>query len=348
MYARCTAGLALAALLAGAQSPDATAEDDIGLVITAESSLVVVPLHVYRKKSSVNGLGKESFELYENSERREIAFVEGPVGHGADPVSGRTVPIEIILLVDLSHSVLRKGLLDARTVKASLLDDLGDTVSVSVYGFAGRLTRFAKPTNEPARIQHALERAFAAEAGRTRLYESIVETARDAARRGTSASRMLVVFSDGMSTSDFDPKWSAAAGNAYGIPIYPVVLGHQQIIDRARRQAASRAKSGSNRRPGRKQQGGGNSNRAYQQELRLKRFADLGPQTGGRSYDLRFPSSQSVRKILESLATLARTEYVVGYYPRRHGGEPTSRAVEVRLASKSVGKLYGGRRTIVH
>ena len=358
MLAPCVVGILLATQLASAQSPDAVAEDDVGLVITAESSLVAVPLHVYKKRTSVDGLGAEAFALFENGAEQQIAFVEGP-GTGDGPELGRSVPIEIVLLLDISHSVLRRNLLDARTIQSSLLEDIGDSVSISVYGFAGKLRRFAKPTNDPERIQQALDLAFEAEAGGTRVYESIVQTARDAAQRGASATRMMVVFSDGMSTTDFSPELSAAAGNAYGIPIYPVVLGHQRIIERAQRQSAPKGNSRARDRPGKQRdigppkrpvmrKGTGLSSKAYQQELRIKEFADLGAKTGGRSYDLKFPSSKSIRKIFESLATLARTEYVVGYYPRRLGEEATTRTVEVRLKDESVGRLYGGRRVIVH
>jgi hypothetical protein len=48
--------LAVSALVFG-QEADETVEDS-GFVIRTESNLVVVPLHLYRKKSSVNGLGK--------------------------------------------------------------------------------------------------------------------------------------------------------------------------------------------------------------------------------------------------------------------------------------------------
>ena len=78
------------------------------------------------------------------------------------------------------------------------------------------------------------------------------------------------------------------------------------------------------------------------------KFADLGQQTGGRSFDLKIPSGMAIRSILEAISTLAQSEYIVGYYPSSLGGEPTEREIEVRLNAKGNGKLYGGRRTIVH
>ena len=55
-----------------------------------------------------------------------------------------------------------------------------------------------------------------------------------------------------------------------------------------------------------------------------------------------------MRQILGSLATLAETEYVVGYYPSSVDEELTGHSVEVRLADKKIGTLYGGRRVVVH
>ncbi len=70
-------GLLLAAIPIAGQTSAEVVEDP-GLIITSESSLVIVPLHVYKGKKSVGGLGKEAFELLENGVAKDIAFVEGP------------------------------------------------------------------------------------------------------------------------------------------------------------------------------------------------------------------------------------------------------------------------------
>jgi len=350
MPRRLIVGFLLAAALLFPQSPEGEPLgeiEDTGFIITAESSLVVVPLHGYKKKASIGGLGEEAFELLENGERQEIAVVEGPPGAGEDPSSGRSVPVEIILLIDISHSVMRKGLLDVHTIREGILEEVSEHVAISIYGFAGRLTRFTSPTNDVSKLEHALELAHAAEHGQTRIYESIVQTARDASERGSNATRMMVVFSDGFSTSDFESEWAHRVANHFGIPVYPVVLGHQQIVERARRRNASNARRASRGRPSFRPSSPGQS-KSHKQELRQKEFADLGSLTGGRSYDLKNQNGAAVRSILRSLATLAQTEYVVGYYPVRSGDEPTRRQVEVRLKDKSIGKLYGGQRVIVH
>ncbi|MDE0102107.1 MAG: VWA domain-containing protein [Bryobacterales bacterium] len=339
--------------------------EDTGLIITTESNLVLVPLHVYRKKSSVNGLGSEAFELFEDGQPQRIAFVEGPAEDGE--MSSRTVPTEIIFLIDFSYSVMTPGLLDFTTIRSTMLEGLRKDVMISIYGFAAKLKRFTGPTRDVQRLQRALDQTFESEAGGSRVYEAIMQTARDASSRGPNVSRMMVVFSDGLSTTNLNPDLPVGAANAFGIPIYPVVLGHERIRQRA---AGLRGQLN----PGaRMNEGGGQpnpansservqvlgpnrnpvpalnrrSNSGYQENL-MRIFAEFGPRTGGRSYDLPVLNNMVIRKILGSLSELAETEYVVGYYPSQVDEQKTPHMVEVRLSESVRGTLYGGRRMVVH
>ena len=342
------AGLLLAAIPVAGQTSDAV-EEDPGLIITTESSLVMVPLHVYNGKKSVDGLGEEAFELLENGVAKDIAFVEGPGSGGR----GRTVPIEIIVLLDVSHSVMRPGLLSTQAIRDTLLTGgLRDDVSISVYAFARSLTRLTGPTRDIARIEQAFDRAYDFEDDQTRVFEAMLETLRDATSRGGNASRMLLVFSDGLSTTQLDPVWVARGANLLGVPIYPVVLGHRPGgSNRAQKNVRIRTLGKQEDFIDPLKRGGVASqseSRDREREMRRWRFAELGLQTGGRSFDLKIPSGLATRSILTSVADLAQTEYIVGYYPSSLGEEPTEREIEVRLSPEVKGKLYGGRRTLVH
>lgn len=367
-------GLLAIVSLALAQSPDGQDEGP-GLVIRTESNLVVVPLHVYEKKSSVNGLGREAFELFEDGVPQDIAFVEGPPAEG-EAVEARSVPTEIIFLIDFSYSVMTPGLLDFNTIRSTMLEGLRNEVQLSVYGFANNLKIFTGPTRDLGKLQKALDQSFASEAGGSRVYEAIMQTARHAANRGGSVSRMMVVFSDGLSTTNLDPELVARSANAFGIPIYPVVLGHERIRKRSQGQVGGpglgiRAGTTEHRQPNPAGLGGGNQqgarrgepqfgpranpvpnmnrrSNARNQETLQQVFAELGPKTGGRSYDLPVLNNKVIRQILGSLSTLAETEYVVGYYPRSVDEELSAHHVEVRLASDEIGELYGGRRFVIH
>jgi hypothetical protein len=130
-------GILLAASVAVGQKTDKPAEDQ-GLIITAESNLVIVPLHVYREKTSVNGLGAEAFELREDGVLQNIAFVEGPPSEEGEE-SSRDVPTEILFLIDFSYSAMTPGLLDFQTIRSTMLERLREGVMISVYGFANKL-----------------------------------------------------------------------------------------------------------------------------------------------------------------------------------------------------------------
>jgi hypothetical protein len=130
-------GILLATSLAVGQENDKPVEDQ-GLIITAESNLVIVPLHVYREKTSVNGLGAEAFELREDGVLQNIAFVEGPPSEEGEE-SSRDVPTEILFLIDFSYSAMTPGLLDFQTIRSTMLERLREGVMISVYGFANKL-----------------------------------------------------------------------------------------------------------------------------------------------------------------------------------------------------------------
>ena len=371
-------GLIAIVSLAIAQSPDGQDEGP-GLVIRTESNLVVVPLHVYEKKSSVNGLGREAFELFEDGVPQNIAFVEGPPAEG-ESADERAVPTEIIFLIDFSYSVMSPGLLDFNTIRSAMLEGLRKDVQISIYGFANKLKIFTGPTRDLPTLQKALDQSFASEAGGSRVYEAIMQTARHAANRGGNVSRMMVVFSDGLSTTNLDPELVVRSANAFGIPLYPVVLGHERIAKRSQGLVGGGAAygglgfgggTGSHRQPNPAGLGGGNQqgerpgepqfgprsrpqgnlnrqSNARSQESLQQVFADIGPKTGGRSYDLPVINNKVIRQILGSLSTLAETEYVVGYYPQSVDEELSAHHVEVRLANEGVGRIYGGQRFVVH
>ncbi len=269
--------LAFAASIAAGQTIDIPAEDP-GSVITAESNLVVVPLHVYKGKKSVDGLGPEAFQLLEDGVIQKISFVEGP---GLSPGEGRIVPTEIIFLLDISHSVLRPGLLDASMIQSSMLEQLREDVSVSIYGFSGKLQRFTGPTRDPGQLEHALNQAYAAQGGGSLVYEAILQAARDAASRGGNVSRMMIVFSDGFATTKFSPESTVEWAVGLGIPIYPAVLGHDRIVKRTQRRHATRLPSRGPRRQPSPNPGG--SQQTSEQEARQAKFADVGRRTGGRA-----------------------------------------------------------------
>ncbi len=348
-------GVIAAAVASPQQAPPEPppAVEDPGLIITAETNLVLLSLHVYQGKKSVANLGPESFEVLEDGVPQQIAFVEGPT---SDEQTTRSVPTEIIFLIDFSYSVMSPGLLDFTTINETMLSGLRDDVSISVYGFAHNLKKFTGPTRDLGKLQRALDNAHKSEDLGSKVYEAIMQTARDATSKGGNMTRMMIVFSDGLSTTSLDPELVVRSANGLGVTVYPVVLGHDRMAQRTVDQVGGRGIQGlfretdaalqQNRRATPNQ---GIRQANARENLRLMRvFADMGPRTGGRSYDLSVLNNKVIRTILGSLAEVAETEYVVGYYSQSPDDEPSGHLAEARLKPEVKGELFGGRRIVVH
>lgn len=344
-------GVFLTAPEVSGQSQDDPIVEDSGFVITTESNLVVVPLHVYQRKNAIRGLDASAFEVREDGVLQDIAFVDGPA---VDGVSVRKVPTEIIFLIDFSYSVMTRGLLDFTTIRQTMLEGLRDDVHISIYGFAGKLKRFTGPTRDVEKLQRALDLAFASEAGGSRVYEAVMQTARDAYSRGPNVSRKMLIFSDGQNTTSLSPDMAVGAATAFGVSLYPVVLRHDRVANEGQQHAQQRTpgtgaqpegRFGAVRNPTQSMRG---RSANHGRKANERQFAEVGPRTGGRSYDLQIINSRVMGRILSSLAELAETEYVVGYYPRTVDEERSLHSVEVSLAEGTKGRLFGGQRMVAH
>ena len=304
----------LATLLAG-QEPVRVNEDPAP-TITVESNLVVVPFHVHKRKAHVGGLQAEAFEVLEDGVPQGIAFLETPPGPDEAQVESRMVATEIIFLIDMSASVMSWDLLDEEIVRDGMLDAIRAGSSISLYGFGSTIQQFTASTRDIAELERGIDRLSRFPERETRLYEGIMYSAIHASKQGGSKSRKMVVFSDGFDSTSFKSALAVTIANASGIPIYPAVL-------------TSIARSGSG-------------------FLSQGEFADLGRRTGGKAYFPGVLTGLEIRRILSAVAELIQTEYVVGYYPRGIDEESTEHRVEVRLKDPRVGKLTGGRRTVIH
>jgi len=163
--------------------------------------------------------------------------------------------------------------------------------------------------------------------------EAAIGTLEDSAAAPDKALRMLVTFSMGIGGTTTVPEDVADRAVALGIPIYPVVMGYQM----------------NNGGRGRSGDGG---DQPYPLRLQfMDAFRSLGKLTGDRSFDAADMRAGDVRDFLEIVRNeglvRARSQYNVGFVP------PSSRAarehkLEIRLASKSSGKLIGGKRRAIY
>ena len=79
------------------------------------------------------------------------------------------------------------------------------------------------------------------------------------------------------------------------------------------------------------------------QQWNLARFAES---TGGRSFDPFAFDAPTVKTALAIVAETIRCEYVVGIAPAPSLEMPIRHSLEVRLRSKDLGELWGGKRVV--
>jgi VWFA-related protein len=320
-------GLLIPAVLPG-QAPQT--------VIRTETRLALLRFHAVHKNQYVDNLQPEDIQLLEDGKPQKPVVFEGPGGQ-------HQTPLEVILLFDVSLSVIDENLLNASAVKEAILDGLGDRVGISVYAFAARFQRFSGPTRDPEKLKSALDGVFHFSHLGSPIFQAIVKAAADASEPGGNVTRLMIVFSDGEDTTKTKPEEAIKAANSMGIPVYPVVLGHKRVVEQAARMQQV---------PG---TGRGAPPVPTEGQARLKgiqeqmqQFAAIGAATGGRSFDPPTVNNTVVRAILSAVVKQVRYEYVVGYTPEESGAEKRTRKVQVRMLSKDKGKIEGGIRTVVH
>ena len=359
-------GLALTAVPGIAQISDGALEN-WGSVLTTEAVLVVGPLHVHKYRKSEGGLDEPAFELVEDGVVQDIAFVDGP-GRREDPANERVVPIEIIVLLDVERTV-RVDLLDTRKIRDRFFEGISDNVTISVYGFADKLHRSIGPTRDIAKVQLAIEMLYFSGDGRIPVVNAIVSVARDAAHRTRNASRQLVVFSDDINFWTLGEAVHSALD--FEIPVYAIDLGLQlpapmpgqtrtstiQFLGTpvllGRPRLASKGAQHEQLDNRNQKQGSVPLHKCCPLGMEMSREEkligiDALKQASSHRSDWNHRQSMMARAYLESVAKVAQNEYFVGYYPSREGDEPVARQVEVRLKSKRIGQLFGGRRIIVY
>jgi VWFA-related protein len=328
-------------------------------VFRTDTTLALVRFHVVRKRLYVTDLKQEDIVLLEDGKPRQITFLEGGL------IKRRTVPVEMILLFDTSGSVVDEGLLNVPAFKTTLLDQLPG-VTIAVYGFNSNLQRFCRPTRDPAQLESVFRRVIDFRGGAkprpdiielqlppkrhsdpnggSWLYEAVAGCAHDVAAIQNNATRMILMFSDGFPTTDTRVEEGAAVAHELGIPVYPVVLGHQKLADRAKRIH----ETGYNKQGVMSDGARDRLARVEAQEREIQEFARLGELTGGRSFDPPMINLTMMQTILGAMVAQVRCEYVAGFTPEPAAGDPAKHRLEVKLRSKDLGKVLGGVRVVSH
>ncbi len=281
----------------------------------AETALVLVPFRVERAaRGLVTPLTGDDIVLTEDGQPREAQVM------AVEREAREAMGVDISLLFDCSGSVHALGALDPEVFRRGLLEEFPN-VRIAVYGFSDDLVEMTKHTRDERALEAAAKAMALIPTRSTPLFGSIQTVIRgfDPER---AAVRMLVVFSDGESTTPGD---LGAAGGAVetarraGVAIYPVQLSAMA----GRRKAEEKQEA----------------------MISAQQYQKLAERTGGRGF-ARVSNQGAVEAVLREVAGSLRGLYVASYRPEA-GETEREREVRIVLKDKRLGRISGGTRLVV-
>ncbi len=369
--------------LAGAQAPPS-----VSPTFNSESNLVLVNFNVERDSKFVTDLAQGDIELLQDGKPRDFSVFDSPRTRGRTPVEliilfDTTTFTEAESKARHYASGWNREATyrwvdrwtDAESL--TLLEKQAAEVRVAVYRFdRTQLQRLCRPTSDPRALTAAIHRLpeqipheeavpLSLPPGRESLeeklavhgfkpdpkhplvigtpswsYEAVIGVLKDLDASPGKTVRLLADFSQGKGPTTTIPEDVAAQDSALGIPIYPIAL-----VDMGNGPAVQ----------GEGPPGGGFHGCDAKtlpigytcQAVGPPTFGNLGPLTGGRAFYPGGIDERVVSNILEVTRNEGLLRYVVGFVPPS-SVKPRKHDLEIRLKSKSTGKLIGGRRAAVY
>jgi hypothetical protein len=148
--------------------------------------------------------------------------------------------------------------------------------------------------------------------------EAAIALLSEMAGHGDRVSRVLVMFSEGISATTTIPDDVGDQALDLGIPIYPVATNYK-----------------------------GNITSRYPRNLfRMHQFAALGAMTGGRAVEYKVIDAATLSKTLADFRNYALEQYVVGFAPGSDAA--VTHNLTVRLAAPGKTTIEGGKRRAVY
>jgi VWFA-related protein len=339
-------------VLPGQQTPPEAAS----VTFQAQTRLVLLSFHVAHNKNYVRDLKRENVVLLEDGKPRDFTIFDNPATQGR-------MPLELVLLFDANPKI--DYFWDPKAVfrfvpnwdeamsQAILEKDAAD-IRISIYHCAGqKLYRLSPATTDPrqvagafsgilaaptesaaislslpARREHVdpgpftndyVTSPFVSAAARGWPLEAAIATLNEVAMAQEKVARVMVMFSEGIGATTTIPEDLGNQALDLGIPIYPIATNYQHHI----------------------------TDSWPRNLFRMHQFEALGKMTGGRAVEYPEIDAATLRKILESVKSDGLSQYVVGFVPSS-GAAAKRHTLEIKLASKSLGTLEGGKHRAVY
>jgi hypothetical protein len=323
-----------------------------------QTGLVLLSFHVAHGKTYVPDLKPADVALLEDGKPREFTIFDSPASQGR-------MPLELVLLFDanprinyfwdpvavfrfipewteeMSREILTKETADIRVsvyrcsgqtlypmIRATtdvrqLTDTLRGLLNPEWRGFGrgGKAIDLSLPAERATVARGPFTNdyptsPFVSQEQRGWPMEAAIGTLNEMAAAQDKVARVMVMFSEGIGATTTIPEDIGNQALDLGIPIYPVATNYLGQIDSS-----------------------------YPRNLyRMGEFKALGKMTGGREVEYMQINAATLGKILGDFKNHGLSEYVVGFVPPRVSGPPRQHRLEIKLASKSSGRLEGGRR----
>lgn len=184
--------------------------DGSAFKFSVDSQLVEVYLTVAKGKHLVPNLTVADFQLSEDG-------MPVPVDH----LDNQEVPLQIVLLFDVSESV-RDSLETIQDAAVAFVDSLHPQDRVMLVLFNSRIQAFEQTTDDRKPIIREIRRARAQ--GMTKLYDSMLLGMKYL--EGKPGRKAIVCFTDGQDTSGTSSRIAVMnAAAQFGFPIYTIGTG---------------------------------------------------------------------------------------------------------------------------
>ncbi|HEY5382576.1 MAG TPA: VWA domain-containing protein [Acidobacteriaceae bacterium] len=268
--------------------------------IHVESRLVNVALNVVDENGApVGGLTVNDFELAEDGKPQRIAIFDRE----------STTPLEIVLAIDASESVLGDAHLEREAAKRFVHSILRPQDGVDLIEFADDVTELVPFTNDAKRIESGLGRIQAGDA--TAMYDAIYLAGQRLAETPSSSGqrRVIVLITDGEDTTHHGSYDAAleqaerAGAMVYSLVIVPVAA------DAGRDTGGEHA------------------------------LIQMARDTGGKYYYVE--DKHDLSPAFAHVSDDLRTQYTLGYYAPQKGGDAAGlRHIELQLKDPALRARY--------
>ena len=263
-------------------------------VFRSNASMVALNVTVLNGRKLVSGLSRDDFEVYEDGIRQNVDFFES-----------RSVPMDLILLLDTSSSMADKMETVHRAARGFMKmirpEDRG-----AVVAFADTVSILQPLSSDGKALEAAIEgtTAHGSTSLHNAIYVALKEFGRPAQSQGEVRRQAIAVLSDGEDTKSlisFDDV--VALARKSGVNIYTIGL-QSQTTSAASARFVSDA------------------------DYALKSLAQ---ETGAQSF---FPKSVTELKgVYDDIAVELSAQYSIGYSPTNTRADGRFRRIMVRVAS---------------